>query len=388
MNTPLAIVAPHIGNRTETFVCRHMNELLPGRTAIVVKGIRRDGSAVEWNVMAPTLILSELPRPRFRRQMLEAVGWHFGWRPEDAHVLEIKRFLCRNKVKVLMGEYLDQTLPYISIARDLGIRLYAHAHGYDVSASLRDPACCSRYLEYNNTDGIITMSHFSKQRLVDIGVQSDKIFVVPYGVDAPDLPMKREGSSMEVRCLAVGRLTGKKGPIYLLDAFRRASAVCPNMRLDVIGDGELFDAARQYVDAGALAGKICLHGPKSSSDVALAMKSADIFLQHSRIAPDTGDQEGLPVSILEAMAAALPVVSTYHAGIPEAVTHGVTGLLSPEGDVKSMAEHIIRLAHSADMRCEMGVAAWETVHGEFSSDREREGLLATFGLGNHGYTRG
>jgi glycosyltransferase involved in cell wall biosynthesis len=92
----------------------------------------------------------------------------------------------------------------------------------------------------------------------------------------------------------------------------------------------------------------------------------DIFIQHSRVDPATGDEERLPVAILEAMAHSLPVVSTHHAGIPGAVVDGVTGYLVPEGDSVGMAERIVELARNSKRRVQMGEAGWMRAKESFS----------------------
>ena len=380
MKCPLAIFAPHIGNRTETFVRRHMCDLLPGETAVVVKGIRNDPDAVPWNVPPPVLALVDHSRVGLKKQVLHAIGWQFGWEAPDPSMQSVKRFLKKHQVEVLMGEYLDETLPYIDLAHELGIEVFAHAHGYDVSVRLHSEQWCHAYQKLNRASGIITVSEYSRQRLIEVGISANLIHVVPCSVDVPDRTPARKETSGEIRCLAVGRMTAKKGPICLLDAFRRASEVCPQLRLDVIGGGNLFDAVRQYVDVYDLSEKVCLHGPRPSDAVFRAMSQADLFLQHSRTAPETGDQEGLPVSILEAMALGLPVVSTKHAGIPEAVLDGTTGLLSPEGDVQLMARHIAKLAADPELRTAMGKAGRERVRAHFSFEAERKKLLRVFGF--------
>ena len=83
------------------------------------------------------------------------------------------------------------------------------------------------------------------------------------------------------------------------------------------------------------------------------MNGADVFVQHSITDSHTGDQEGLPVAVLEAMASGLPVVATRHAGIPEAVVEGETGYLVEEGDIGAMAGHIARLAEDHTLRSKM-----------------------------------
>jgi glycosyltransferase involved in cell wall biosynthesis len=77
------------------------------------------------------------------------------------------------------------------------------------------------------------------------------------------------------------------------------------------------------------------------------LRECGVFVQHSLTDPATGDEEGLPASIQEAMAHALPVISTRHAGIPEAVVAGETGLLIDEGDVDGMAEAMLAIAPMA-----------------------------------------
>ena len=141
----------------------------------------------------------------------------------------------------------------------------------------------------------------------------------------------------------------KEIPTFTLEAFRQALKVNSSLRLEYVGDGELIDEVRQFVRTNQLDDKVLLHGSKPNLDVQELMKNADIFLQHSRTDPVTGDEEGLPVAILEAMANSLPVVSTRHAGIPEAVMGSATGYLVDEGDVEDMANHIVKLGSDAKL---------------------------------------
>jgi glycosyltransferase involved in cell wall biosynthesis len=110
------------------------------------------------------------------------------------------------------------------------------------------------------------------------------------------------------------------------------------------------------------------------------MKEADIFAQHSMVDPDTGDEEGLPVTILEAMAEGLPVVATRHAGIPEEVIEGETGILVDETDVEAMAAGLVELARSPERRQEFGYNGWKRVRTRFSAEYECEKLRELLGL--------
>lgn len=374
MSYPLGIYSPLIGAVTETFIGRHIHGLLPGGTAVLGQlAEHSDGRTVDGPHL-PVSFGQPKPSslPRTVAAMLRSL-WPM------THLHPVKRFLRKHGTEVLMGEYLDASLPLLPIARDLGIRFFVHAHGYDASELLRDPYWRERFLEYNSADGIITMSQASRERLIGIGIHPGAIHVIPYGVDVPPRPCRRTRGST-VRCLAVGRMVEKKGPILMLDSFRRAAEVFPGLTLDYIGDGVLLPAVRQYIRASGLEDAVHLHGACPNADVLELMETADIFIQHSIRARDTEDEEGLPVAILEAMAHALPVVSTRHAGIPEAVLEGSTGYLVEEGDTAAMSRQILALAQDPELRETMGLNGWERASAHYSWGRERTDLLECLGL--------
>ncbi len=294
--------------------------------------------------------------------------------------VKVEQYLRRHRVKIVLSQYLDHSIKWLEVAQKLGIRFYAHAHGYDISQALRDPSMAKRYLKLEEADGVITMSAYSRKRLIGIGLSGAKIHVIPYGIIVPDACQIRQ-SDGTIRCLAVGRMVAKKAPTLTLEAFRQALMVNPHLRLDYVGDGELFEEARQFIRVHALSDKVVLHGSQPNPIVQGLMKNADVFIQHSRTDPATGDEEGLPVAILEAMANSLPVVSTRHAGIPEAVREGITGYLVDEGDIDGMASYILQLANNAELRNTFGKEGWEIAKQRFSWEKEKSSLLKLFGLG-------
>jgi glycosyltransferase involved in cell wall biosynthesis len=380
MTCPLAIFAPQLGVPSETFIRRHMADLLPGRTAVVANTAlpAREGP---WTFDGPLLLVDRDGDPTLPRLVLLGIGRRLGLRLEDPREGAIRRFFRRHRVQVVMGEYLDSSLPLLTLARRLGLRFWVHAHGYDVSRMLREPGIPEAYRRFADADGVITMSEASRRRLVALGLPSAKVHVVPYGVDLPAEPCPRPtgpatASDGEVRCLAVGRMVAKKAPIFVLDALRRAGEKSHRrLHLDYVGAGDLLPAAQQFVRAFGLEDRVTLHGGVHGGEVRRLLERADIFVQHSITDPLTGDEEGLPVAILEAMALTLPVVSTTHAGIPEAVIDGVTGCLVDEGDIVGMADRIVTLAEDTGLRSRMGIAGWERVKRFFTWERERADLL-------------
>ena len=375
---PLAIFTPQIGTFSETFVRRHAQDLLPGGTVVVTNNMEKP-FAGNWTVDCPLLVLREIPRYGPGRQLLLNAARKLGFRIDSERPAHVRRFLRRNGVRVILGEYLDHSVAWLPLARELGIPFFGHAHGYDVSHSLRDPKWRTAYLQYNEAAGVITVSRASRQRLIELGLDPAKIHVVPCSVDVPDEPIERPGRK-PLALVSVGRMVPKKAPILLLDAFRRALQDFPAMRLHCVGDGPLLPAARQFVRALGLDDKVVLHGAVPSDSVGRFLRESDMFLMHSVTDPDSGDEEGLPVSILEAMAHALPVVSTLHAGIPESVVDGETGFLVDEGDSVLMAERIVSLAEDPGLRSRMGLAGWRRARELFCWDREKKALLEIMGL--------
>src|SRR5690606_6625899 len=247
--------------------------------------------------------------------------------------------------------------------KDAGVPLFVYFHGYDASKLLRSRRHVRNYQElFRAAAGVIAPSRFLADKLAAIGYPSDKLHVVPCGID----PSRFQPSFREPeRILAVGRLVEKKAPHLTIEAFARIANRYPTAKLEIIGDGPLRKRCEALIDELDLRGRVVLHGVQSSDRVVAEMRRASIFVQHSITAPN-GDTEGLPVAILEAMASELPVVSTCHSGIPEAVQHGVTGLLVPEGDVNGMAEAMATLLDDTDRAAAFGAAGRARVIEHFT----------------------
>ena len=377
MSKNLAIIAPHIGALSETFIRRHMERLLPKRT-VIIAGTKNKPYSGHWDIDCPQLILNQVYKKRNLIQKLYNKITDAPSYEKDINLMAGKKFLQKYKVEIILGEYLGYTIPWIPVAQSLGISIYAHAHGSDISSSLQDKYWQDKYKELAQATGIITINQPSYKRLINIGIPANKIHIIHYGADIPSKPCQRKSQKI-IKCLAVGRMVSKKAPILVLDAFRRATEYFPNLHLDYIGTGPLLAATRQYLIAFNLTEKVTLHLGQPNEVVHQFMKEADIFIQHSITDPDTGDEEGLPVAIIEAMGYALPVISTKHAGIPEAVQEGESGFLVDEGDSTGMAKRIIELANNDELRVNLGNFAWQKARKQFTWERERKDLCDLIG---------
>ena len=373
----MAIYSPNLGAVSETFIKKHMEELAIDQT-VVVAGSNELPYCGHWFINCPTYILSNKNSIflNTRTKLWLTILHLFGLRSRKNlyYHQELEEFLIQNNVKVILSEYLHYSTTIIDLAKKLGIKLYAHAHGNDVSATLKRKFWRREYLRLNKADGIITVSEYSKQKLIKLGLKKELIHVIPCGIKLPP-SFSSTNESECIKCLAVGRMVSKKAPLLLLESFRLAAEKNDFLRLDFIGDGVLYKNALQYVKDHNLEDKVKLHGSLAHGTVMNMMKDANIFLQHSITDPVTGDQEGLPVSILEGMAHYLPVISTSHAGIPEAVINNKSGILVNEADTPAMAEAILKLAENKNLRRDMGRAGREIIEEKFTWEIEKRSLL-------------
>lgn len=276
-------------------------------------------------------------------------------------------FFKEHNVKAVLAEYGKTACIVQHACRSAGARLFVHFHGADASRDLKDWRIRRAYRRLGrNVAGIITPSRFLADKLVAIGMPAEKTHIIPCGVD-PD-EFKPGGEPDPNLILAVGRFVEKKAPHHTIVAFAKIAAKHPGARLEMIGDGALFETCRQLVEQAGLQERITLHGECAHEVVHRKMAQAAVFVQHSVTAAN-GDTEGLGVSILEAMSSGLPVVSTRHNGIPEAVVDGETGLLVDEHDVEGMSLALDRLLGDAQLCADMGAAGRARVIERFSAEK-------------------
>lgn len=366
MKKKIAILCPHIGALSETFILRH-TQLLPGRMVVITNQDKGDYLG-HWQTDCPILVLNS-PKYRIIRIILRKLKI-----PINLDEILSKRFLKKHNVSCVMGEFLDFCTDWVPIMVRLKIPFYAHSHGYDISVNLKKNEIIAKYKMLNSCSGIINVGNFGKERLLRIGINEKIINTIPCCPKIPEKIYNRVSNKL-IKVLTSGRMVGKKSPILTLESFRLALLQYPNMHLDYIGSGALLSAANDFVRAFNLQDKITFHGAQPNVVVLQFMKRADIFISHNIIDSVTGDEEGLPVTILEAMGAGLPILSTYHAGIPDCVSNGENGFLVTEGDVKSMADNIATLAKNFELRQKLGKKSWLRAKQEFSWEIEKEKLL-------------
>ncbi|EUJ44161.1 glycosyltransferase [Listeria rocourtiae] len=172
-----------------------------------------------------------------------------------------------------------------------------------------------------------------------------------------------------LQLLLVARLTEKKGISDAIHAVRFLQNHGIDTVLHIVGDGENRLILEETVQRLELQKQVQFHGFLNQMQVKEHFNVSDIFILPSVIAKD-GDMEGIPVSLMEAMAQGKPVISTIHSGIPELVIHGKTGFLVPERDAEALGRAIIDYLNLTDsQKAELIVNARQKVVAEFDINR-------------------
>jgi colanic acid/amylovoran biosynthesis glycosyltransferase len=276
-------------------------------------------------------------------------------------------FFKAHKVDVILAEFGFHGAAITPYAKSLGMPLIVHFHGHDAHRdTLLTEDIKDSYKEmFNYAHKVISVSNFMTDKLLQLGAPKDKIVYNPYG---PRTTFYDITPSYGNTILNIGRFTDIKAPQLTLQAFKDALPKCPDAHLIMVGTGELSEACKSLAKAWHIEDHVTFTGGINHNQLMPYFNEACMFVQHS-VQPSYGDAEGTPNTILEASAAGLPVVSTKHAGIPQAVVHDETGFLVEEYDVRGMTKAIITLYNDKSQCKRLGVAGRKHIKTNYNIDR-------------------
>jgi colanic acid/amylovoran biosynthesis glycosyltransferase len=224
----------------------------------------------------------------------------------------------------------------------------------------------------------VTISRFNVDWLSERATPRarERLHVVHCGVDLPTIPFRKNGREPGL-IMTVGRFDPIKGYDVLIDALGELKREGRNVRCRIIGQGPLEPAMRAAILRHGLGDSVELTGAMPQAKVRDSLYAASIFVLPS-VVTDSGDRDGIPVSLMEAMAAGTPSVSTRVSGIPELIDDGQSGLLVPERDPKALARALARLLDEPALGERLAVAARAKVEREFDSAVEARKVLQLF----------
>jgi glycosyltransferase involved in cell wall biosynthesis len=257
-----------------------------------------------------------------------------------------------------------------ALSTELGVPFSFTAHGYDIH---RKPPP-DFHERAKAASGVVTVSRANAEYISrTFHVDGGHIHVIPCGVDTNLFrPNGQFQSSNPPTIVCVARLVAVKNLGMLLESCRVLRDRNAAFRCVMLGDGPLRGELEEQRRGLGLQDWVVFRGAVAQ-DVVLRE------WQHCDIGVLTSDQEGMPVSLMEAAACGVPVVATNVGGIPELVLDGVTGVLSPAGNADAFAGALERLLKESDLRRRLGAAARLRAENAFSVTRQADSLLAFWG---------
>ncbi len=274
---------------------------------------------------------------------------------------------------IYFGHIGVHLLPLIEIAR---VPVIVSFHGADVMVDLHQPAhraAMQRMLA--RVDRVLARSESLAARLVELGCVREKIRIQRTGIPLDDFSFvpRQPPANGAWRFVQACRLIGKKGLQTSLSAFAAFAQNFPRATFTIAGEGPLQGELEKFAHELGVADRVTFAGFLPQEKLRTLYHDAHIFLHPSETGVD-GNQEGVPNSMLEAMATGLPVLATRHGGIPEAIEHGVSGLLVAERDHDALARTMFDLAADEMLYEKMSVGACRAVLEKFEQGAQIRAL--------------
>lgn len=351
MTQRLAFVSTNKNKFSETFIHQQIQEL-PHQLFLYSEGY------------LPTQVSTD------RGQTYRKVQ-HFGWSKKSSKELLIRSFK-KSKINIVLAQYGPSGVELIPIIQQLNLPLIVHFHGYD---AFRNDVLETYGRNYKTlfdvAKAIVVVSTDMFKQLEKLGCPKEKIHLIPCGIDTEFFQPNAEIERNDF--IACGRFVEKKGIQYTLEAFKKLTIKHPMAQLKLIGGGPLEKELKTRVEKYNLQSNVQFLGILSQEQVCQQLQSALCYVQHS-IKTESNDSEGTPVSMLEALATGLPVVSTKHAGIIDLVRDRENGFLVTERDVENMYLCLLKIYESRQLSEELGRNARASFHHQYKKEHSIQKL--------------
>lgn len=275
--------------------------------------------------------------------------------------------LKKEKIDCVLAEYGITACHSLKVVKYLNLPLIVHFFGFE--ASLHETI--EKYKEdykqvFDYATSIIVVSKKMINDVIKLGCPSEKIVLSYCGPNEKFFELRPE--FLSPKFLSIGRFVEKKAPYLTIAAFKKVLEKHPELKLIMVGDGLLLNTCKNLVKLWRIEKNVDFIGTRTPKEIEELFNDSIALVQHSIITED-GDSEGTPVVVLDAQAASLPVISTFHAGIGDVIIHNETGLLVEEYDVEGMAENMIRVIEEKGLAQKLGSAGRKRVEQHFSQEK-------------------
>lgn len=315
--------------------------------------------------------------PTHRAASPDSPGYAFPGENEDPwiRVHAIADYLVEQNVGAVLAQFGPCAVEMMPACAAANVPLLAHFHGYDASRLEILSSYGKRYRAlFEQAHAVIAVSREMHAGLTAMGAAPARLHYVPYGVDT-DLFAGADPAANGADFLMVGRQVEKKGHLLALLAFAELVRIHPGCTLRIVGSGPLRESGEMLARALGIAGQVRWLGVLPPHEVAAELRASRALVQFSHT-PPSGDREGTPLAVLEAMSSGVPVIGSRHAGIPDVIEHEVHGLLVDPFDIPGLTEAMCRLVAAPALAAGLGRAAAKQVHNRYTRERYLERLAS------------
>ena len=290
------------------------------------------------------------------------------WQISNRELRVLQDILSKTDARLLhiyFGQIAVHLLPLIRSWKKPSIVSF---HGADVIVDMNKPA----YRETTRqmlgaVSGVLVRSESLRRAVIHLGCDERKIEIQRTGIPLDEFPFRERNfvaAAKQWRFVQAGRLIEKKGLPVTLRAFALFLRQHPDANLTIAGEGPLLGQLQSLARELNIGGRVSFKGFVSQEQLREIYYASHIFLHPSQRGSD-GNQEGIPNSMLEAMASGLPVFATNHGGIPEVIQNGVSGVLVPERDHEKLAAALLDATHDPGFLSQMAVNGGRNVRKNF-----------------------
>ena len=327
---------------------------------------------LKWMVISPSKTLDSINVAKYGLSVLNLKRlYHFDfWQEQDHRHFDIlychfgPNGITANKLR--QEGYISGKIVTVFHAYDL--TKYPKTHGANVYESL-----------FQQGDLFLPITQYALQKLLDLGCPEDKLHIHHMGVNCEQFEYtpNQPSPNKPIHVVSVGRLVEKKGFDEAIRSIAIARKHGHDFHLTFIGDGPLRDSLEALTHELKLDNYIQFAGWKIQDEITEILKNSHILLCPSVTSAD-GDEEGLPVVLMEALSKGLPVVTTQHAGIPELIQDNETGMMVPERDNHAIAEKLSILIEQPDMYLHIAQTGRSVIERDFNIMKLNDSLVKIF----------
>ena len=296
------------------------------------------------------------------RQLLDAP-----WQISRFELESLRRLLAKTEAQLLHIYFGHIAVHLLPLIRAWDKPTIVSFHGADVLVDMNKRAYRRATKEMLDlVRHVLVRSESLRRAVVDLGCDEDKIDIIRAGIPLEEFPFRERGfpGNGEWQLVQACRLIEKKGLPTALRAFAEFSSRYPRSTITIAGDGPLLGELQALGRGLKIDHRVSFAGFVSQEKLRELFYASHIFMHPSETGRD-GNQEGVPNSMLEAMASGLPVFATHHGGIPEAIENGISGVLVAERDHMALARALLDTVQDRHLLGQLGRVGSQVVAEKF-----------------------